>query len=436
MKVFGSDIIIDNPLERGYLSFISALLTVIILPIHVQYLPPFMILWVLCRILENHSHFSLVCSLTKFYRLLFILFILYYIWQASGLLYSSDTKMGLSNLFGRLSLILFPLVLIYPGAEVKERVKTLIRVFAISTFLFMLFCFFYALYRSIDFTNELLTFNPHPSDSPWLSYFYSAKLTISQHPSYIAMYVLLAVFICFESWFDHSIKIKIRICWLIIGILLLISQYFLSSRAGILISLILVPLYFIFKFRKLGKKRFSWILIILVPIILLPFIVKNQRVDYLYGRLSQNQSGYERKEDPRIKIWKSALNIARKNLLIGVGIGDVRTELTLEYKRIGEEQMASEQFNAHNQFLEVLLENGIIGLSIFISIFICMFYIALSDKNILYAMSILMLFMFFLFETVLYRFAGVSFFSLFSFLLIYLKEDKPLIKARIQKTED
>ncbi|MGA2406184.1 MAG: O-antigen ligase family protein [Bacteroidales bacterium] len=422
MGLIPGRIIPDNLLKRRSTSYLFALLTVIVLPIHVQYLPPLMILWGIFWILENYLRFSMIWDTKKSYRVLFILFISYYIWQAAGLIYTSDIKMGLSNLFGRLSLILFPLVLIFPGEIIKSRAKNLIRVFAVCTFLFMLFCFSYALYQSVNLKNGLWTFNPHPSDFSWLSYFYSSNLTISQHPTYIAMYVLFSVFICIESWFDYSLKFKYRVLWLILALLLIISQYFLSSRAGILISLILVPLYFIIKFREFGKKRFAWLWIILVIIILLPFIIKNQRVDYLYGRLFHKQIGYERKRDPRFLIWKSAFEIARKNVLLGVGIGDVRTVLILEYKRIGEEQMAIERFNAHNQFLEVLLENGIIGLGFFISMFICMFYIVLSDKNLLYGLFIMILFMFFMFETVLYRLAGVSFFSLFSFLLIYINK--------------
>lgn len=234
------------------------------------------------------------------------------------------------------------------------------------------------------------------------------------------MYALLSVFICFESWFDYSIKLTNRVYWLIIGSLLLISQYFLSSRAGILISLILVPFYLIITFNRLGKKRNGLLWILLTMIALLPVIVKNQRIDYIYDSVFHKRVGYyEGKLDPRFLIWKSGLKIAKENLLFGVGIGDVRSELVQEYKRIGEENMAKERFNAHNQFLEVLLENGIIGLTLFISIFILMFYIALSDKNHLFELFILMIFIFFQFETVLYRFAGVSFFSLFSFLLIY-----------------
>lgn len=406
-------------LKNGYYSYLVALISLIILPIHVKYMPPFMILWGICRLVERQSLVKSDRELPTPFKILFALFIIYYLWQAVGLIYTTDTKMGLSNLFGRLSLVLFPLVLIFPGEMIKNKVKILIRVFAVSTFLFMLYCFGYAFYKSTHFQNGLWTFNPHPIENYWLSHFYSSELTISQHPSYVSMYVLLSVFICFESYFDYLLKFKERILWLALGLVLLITQYFLSSRAGIIISLILIPSYFIVKLKQLGKRKNAWIWISLIIIALLPLIAKNQRVDYLYGRLFKEQVGYDRKEDPRFIIWKSAFEIARKNILVGVGIGDVRTELSSEYKRIGEEKMATERFNAHNQFLEVLVENGIIGLVLFVSIFIFMFYIAFSGNNLLYTMFILMIFMFFLFETVLYRLAGVTFFALFSFLLLY-----------------
>jgi len=413
----------DNLLKRGYFSFVCALLSVIILPIHVKYLPPFMIMWGICWILENYSRFNIIWNSKTAYKLLFIMFVAYYLWQAVGILYSTDIKMGLLNLFGRLALILFPLVLFSPGETVQNKANILVRIFALSTFLFILLCFGYALYRSVSLQNGLWTFNPHPAQYPWLSYFYSSELTISQHPSYIAMYVLLSVFICFESWFDHSVKFQYRILWLILGFLLLISMYFLSSRAGILISLILIPFYIIYKFNRLRKGKFIWIVVILIVILLIPLVLKNKRVDYLYGEVFNKQVDYQRKKDPRFLIWGSTLNIVRQNLLLGVGIGDVRTELAKEYERIGEVEMAKERLNAHNQFLEVLLENGIIGSVLFISIFICMTFIAISDKNLLYGLFIIIIFAFFLFESILYRFAGVSFFSLFSFLLLHIPKN-------------
>lgn len=418
---------LSNHLKSGQLTFFTSIAVLVILPVHVQFLPPFMIAWGLAWIFENYSEFYRIRNSGEAYKVLFVLFIVYYIWQIVGLIYSTDTELGFLNLFGRLSLVMFPLVLISPGEMIKSRIKILLRTFALGTFLFMFFCFCFALYRSVQFQDGSFIFNPHVPEYPWLSYFYGSDLVISQHPTYIAMYVLLSAFFCFEAWFDYSLKIKIRIWWLFVGIMLLISQYFLSSRAGILISLVLVPAYFVRKFKTLKRKRIALIGIILFIIILLPLILKNWRVDSLYNSLFNKQVNHESREGDRLIIWRSAISIARQNLLFGVGIGDVRTELSRHYEKIGEENLAKEKFNAHNQFLEVLVENGIIGLIIFIALFIGMVFIAISDKNILYGMFILMIFMFFLFETVLYRLAGVSFFSLFSFLLIHANNSKQKI---------
>jgi O-antigen ligase len=426
---------VRSVLTHGEFTFYSALLVLVILPVHVQYLPPLMILWVIAWILENYSRINLLINTKRVFKLLFLSFILFYAWQAVGLLYTSDIKLGLLNLFGRLSFLVFPVVLLSPGEKIKLKLKLLLRIYALSSLVFILYCFEHALYMSVKINDGLYSFNVHPSGIPWLSYFYGADLTNPQHPSYIAMYILLATFICYEAWFDRSLKLKKRILWLVAGFVLLISQYFLSSRAGILISLILIPFYFIYRLSKFKKTRFAWVVVIILILAIMPLITKNQRVDYLLGKILNKHADYERKDDPRILIWKSAYNIVKDNVLLGVGIGDVRTVLTKEYLRIGEVEMAKERLNAHNQFLGVLLESGIIGFLIFISVFMIMFYIALSERNLLYILFILMIFMFFLFESVLYRLAGVTFFSLFSFLLMHYGNNSKPILAKLKSKE-
>jgi O-antigen ligase len=408
----------DDIIRKGYISFLGAISSIIILPVHVQFLPPFLILWALGWLLECY-YLKKISAAAKSLKILLCLFIIYYIWQLIGLSYSSDIKLGMSNLFGRLSLLLFPFLLVFPGQMIKKNIKFLLRTFAVSTLLYLFICVCYALFRSLTFLNGDFIFNPHPNDIPWLNYFYSSEFTVNQHPTYISMYVLLSSIISFEAWFDNNTGIKNKILWLISGVILAVSLFFLSSRAGIIAGMILLPLYFVLKFRESAKSKFAWIWIVVILIVLIPVVLTNQRVDYLYTKLKNNKTDLARKEDPRLKIWDSSFKIAKENLLFGVGIGDVRTSLAAEYTKIGEESMAKEKFNAHNQFIEVLLENGIIGLIIFISILGFMFWLAHSNKNILYAIFLLMIIMFFMFETMLYRLAGVSFFSLFSFLLIH-----------------
>lgn len=410
-----------NELVReGYFSYWAAILCLIVLPLHVQYLPPFMILWALCWLIEKiKTGFSI--NYTSSELKLFALFVIYYLWQSLSLLYTTDIKLGFSNLFGRLSLLLFPLLLISPGAIIKKKIKTLSGVFAISTFLFLVACLVIAFIRSSSFIDGNFTFNTHPRDAFWLSYFYNAQLTANQHPTYISMYVLLSAIFSFEFGFDHLQRKPVRVLWVLFGAFLVLSQYFISSRSGILACMIILPVYFGYKINKLKKYKFSWIWILVLFLALIPLLQKNQRVDYIVGKILQNKVDYERKDDPRLTIWKSSFNIIEKNILLGVGIGDVRSELSSEYERMGNESLAKERFNAHNQFIEVLLENGLAGIIIFVSIFAYMFYISYAEKNYMQAIFLILIFIYFMFETMLYRLAGVSFFSLFSFLLLYYR---------------
>jgi len=326
--------------------------------------------------------------------------------------------MGWSNIFGRLSLLIFPVILFKPGARIRSNILNLLRLFTLSTLAYVISCFGYALYRSLDFNNGTLSFNPHPVDEYWINYFFGTDLTYSIHPSYLSMYVLISVFISFELWYDKSLKKGFRIGWLIIGSLLFISIYFISSRAGILAGIVTISFYAINKIINRKKSRIIWMSIILILIFSLPLIRNNDRVNLLLQGFSK-EKGYElRRQDERLIVWKSAGEIIKKHPIFGVGIGDVRTELVKEYNRAGEERLEKERLNAHNQFLEVLLEGGMVGFLFFLLVFGSMIFIAIDEKNLILGMFVIMMIIFFMFETVLYRLAGVSFFSLFSFLLL------------------
>jgi len=410
-------------LRRGEITYLAGMLIMVVLPLHYRYLPPLMILFSIGWIFENYSGFGKILRPNSRYKLLFIAFVLFYLCQLASMLYTSDQKMGWSNLFGRLSIIVFPLLFFNPGEKIRIRSFTLLRAFSIGTLVYVLTCFGYAFYRSVSINNGTFLFLPYPPEYEWQNYFYGTDFTYSIHPSYLAMFVLLSVLISFESFYDKSIARFYRLGWIVIGIFLLITIYFISSRAAILAVIIVLPFYAINKIIKLKKSRFLWIGFIIILLLSLPIIRKNDRINNFLIGLSK--ANYDiRRQDDRIIIWESATSIIRQNLVFGVGIGDVRNELTNEYLRRGEDKLVKEKLNAHNQFFEVLLEGGLVSFSIFIFMLGFMIFIALNEKNLLYGLFILIMLVFFIFETVLYRLAGVAFFSLFSFMLLHLPKDE------------
>ena len=416
--------------RRGDITYLVTIIIMIVLPLHYKYLPPLMILLCLGWIFENYSEIGKIVRSPSRYLLFAAAFFVFYLWQIASMLYTSDLKSGWSNVFGRLSLIIFPLIFFMPGEKIRTNGAKLLRIFSICTAVYVITCFGYALFRSIAIKNGIWSFNPHPAEYEWINYFYGTDFTYSIHPSYLSMYVLISVFISFESWYDISLKKAFRIGWLILGVFLLSSIYFISSRAAILAAIIMISFYALNKIIIRKKSRLIWVSFIAILIFSLPLIRNNDRINFVIQGFSNEENFDIRKQDERILVWESAIEIIKKHPVLGVGIGDVRNELVKEYVRRDEDKLIKERLNAHNQFLEVLLEGGVISFLMFVFILGFMIFIAINEKNLLYGLFIIMMLVFFMFETTLYRLAGNSFFSLFSFLLLYTPGENYILNQK------
>jgi O-antigen ligase len=405
-------------------TFILALLTMVVIPVYHWYLPPLIILWFILFILELMKRKSEVLNIPLQHKILFVLFILFFFWQVAGMLYSSNIRGGWRNIELHISLLIFPLLLVSPWDMIRQKTPMLLRLFAISTFSFLLICYGYAFYRSVGLQNGTLTFNPNLPVTTWLNYFYGLDFAIFQHTSYLSMFTLFSVFIALEASFDSSGRRGIRFFWILISIILLVSIYFLSSRALLLAAIIMIPVYLFQKYRRRNQSRYLGFVILGVMIIFLTISLTNPRVNNYLKWRSGREVGAVNLKDDRLIIWNSVNNILKGNLIFGVGTGDIQDELNKEYLRSGNTKLAEANTNAHNQYMEVILENGLIGLILFLSVFSVMFYIAINEKNTLYFMFLLIVFFSFMFETMLNRLAGVSFFAIFSFLLIHVKSGR------------
>jgi O-antigen ligase len=416
--------IFKNVIRNGGLTYYFCLLSVIILPVYIHYLPAVMILWVLFWIIENRSALKKDIITNNKAAILFFIFIAFFLWQILGLFLAESLSTGFERLFKRLSFLLFPLVLFYPGSRIIKNIDLIIKVFAICTFIYIVYCFGNALHHSLIIQNHNWIFNPHPSDYDFENYFYGARLSDPVHPSYLSMYIVISVLISFESLFDDSITYLKKGLWISMIVVFIVVIYLLSARAGILAAVIVFPVYFLFKFYARYPKWIAFFGLVTLAVILAVVAKKNERISSSIEGVSQQNFNETLKNDPRLLIWKSALGVIRKNLILGVGTGDATNELKEEFISRGYVNGFYDNLNAHNQFLEILLENGLIGLILFLGILVYMAYIAINQHNLLLGMFLVTTVIFFIFETMLNRLAGVSFFALFSFLLIYTKQIK------------
>ena len=403
--------------RSGYLAFISAISAILVLAVHNDYMPPFIIAWILFWLIDFKLRNWKISEDENKVRSLLFLFLGLNLIFLIGLFYSDNIHTGSVLFFRRLSLLVFPILLFSPGYEIKKRIDLILKVYVTGIIAFLVFCFCYGLYRSIIFKDGSWNFIPFDPDQPWLNYFYGQLLSIDQHPSYVAMYSLLGMFISLEFFSHKSLNGKVRLLWLIAALFLFISLYFLSSRAAYLAVLIIMPVFIWMKF----KPRKLNILVIFSLIIILGLVsvlyLKNQRVSIYFDKSTDPTI----LNDGRLEIWKSALKVVKKSPLFGAGIGDYYEALDKEFKQSGFTTGYYKDFNAHNQYFEILCIAGISGFLIFLTILGLMIAFAVKDRNLLYGAFLLMMLIFFSFESILSRFAGNSFFALFSFLLIHYK---------------
>jgi O-antigen ligase len=428
--------ILRNFFQNGGLTYCFCLLSVIILPVYVHYLPAVMIIWVLFWIIENKSGFKKDLTTNNKAAILFFLFMAFFLWQVLGLFLAESLSTGFERLFKRLSFLLFPLVLFCPNSRIIKNIDLIIKLFAICTFIYIVYCFGNALHHSLIIQNHNLIFNPHPSEYDFENYFYGARLSDPVHPSYLAMYIVISALISFESLFDNSITYLKKGVWSSMIVVFITVIYLLSARAGILAAVIVFPIYFLFKFYARYPKWIAFIGLFTFAVILGIVANKNERISSSIEGVSQQNFNETLKNDPRLLIWKSALGVIRKNLILGVGTGDATDKLKEEFISRGYISGYYDNLNAHNQFLEIILENGLIGLILFLGILVYMAYIAINQHNLLLGMFLVTTVIFFIFETMLNRLAGVSFFALFSFLLIYTKQIKQTRQITISQNAE
>ena len=77
---------VNKLIESGGLTFLSCLLCVIIIPVHVDFLPPFMILWLACWIIENRKRFNKIWNRDD--PVILLLLALHYIFSGTWFVYS------------------------------------------------------------------------------------------------------------------------------------------------------------------------------------------------------------------------------------------------------------------------------------------------------------------------------------------------------------
>ncbi len=136
---------------------------------------------------------------------------------------------------------------------------------------------------------------------------------------------------------------------------------------------------------------------------------------------TKNPSGHSLAQ--RIEHWKAAIKIISNHFFLGTGTGDANTEFEKQYQLMNTKLHPDFWFRSHNQFLSVMVAFGILGLIWF---FIFLVYPPISQnafKYFPYLVFFIIALLSMITEDTLESQAGVSFFTFFSCLFLFVKKE-------------
>ncbi|MBN1564070.1 MAG: O-antigen ligase family protein [Anaerolineae bacterium] len=137
-----------------------------------------------------------------------------------------------------------------------------------------------------------------------------------------------------------------------------------ASRTGFLLLLVAVALFILTSSKGSQSSRFGLGILLLITASAFLFLP-----DTWIEHLSTISSSIEDNTDTvklRSELWRSALNMWADNPVAGVGIGQFKVEL--ESYAVIELKEQYYALGAHNMYLQILAETGMVGLFFFVSI--------------------------------------------------------------------
>ena len=317
----------------------------------------------------------------------------YYLVLVAGVAYSQNTDLGLRQLETSLCLLALPLVVYRLGPLYKPDLTQLFQAFVLGLAVACAICLGFALYQY------------SVSSQPSIDFFLYENLTktIDVQTTYFGYYLVFGItFTLYKFYFEMHRR------HLLAAIAVIIFFFFVLMLTGsqtVFISLLFVFSFFIAKYlvQRTTKRESLAIVFVVVAIAILGIWTTQSQL--------QERKGIHTDYWERFDLWKAAIQ-ANNNIWIGVGTGDYEDALNQYYLSHQMEDFAKSNLNAHDQYVQLILSNGMLGLFAFLVMLVRPLYLATAAKDL---MGVLLLYPFLLYgitEVFLGRYQGVVFFGL------------------------
>lgn len=347
---------------------------------------------------------------TKFEAVLSALFVLYFLSSAISFFYSENTDEASRKLILKLPILCFPLVFNALRKTESKHFPNLILIGLYAMYLPAVVSVYNYISNKTLFDQLILESKPLPIEFGYGIYHIQFSILL-------ALSVVLGVFILLhrKAW-NLSAFNKTFIG--VISLLNFVFIHILSARTGLLalyVGLLMILLPALIKM-PLRSKIISVVAGLLLPIVILSLSsslrnrLSNTAADFEVAWSGKDANDYS--FAMRVQAWKNAIQVIKKNPIIGVGIGDADKELQENFALMNSSITAANRKNPHFQFLETATQSGIVSACIFLLILLYSLF-GKSNKNSLLASIVLLLFLASCFESILERQASVVAYSAF-----------------------
>ncbi|MEJ8802682.1 O-antigen ligase family protein [Pontibacter sp. H249] len=324
--------------------------------------------------------------------------------------YSDNSDDGSDLLVRKLPLLLLPVIIATAPRLSKGHIHGLLLVFVSSMFLISLYTFREGVTILLD-KNDLT----------------NLLRLVPLHRPYLGMYSVLAFLIII-----HFLKYKIH--WIVKSVALLLAAYFLfytyavHAKMAIVALAILSPIIiFIYVARRINI--YLSLLMFIASLIVGIYLIKtNDQLKTIYSKITTFEDfSYEEYNihlvssiNIRYINWGCSLEIIKRdnNWLTGLGVGAPKDQLLECYERKNP-WIFGQKHNAHNEYLEEMLRNGIVGFGLLFASLAIAFGFSIYYQKYLYTSFILLFALCCIAESMLSRQAGIMFYAFFNSIFMF-----------------
>lgn len=354
-----------------------------------------------------------------------------YIIYCLSILYSSELQLGIIE--QKASLLFFPIIFIFNKNAIKYH-ELILKYFVLGCLVALTLCEFNAFYNSFDFTNLIFDSRTDKSIIFYNSilkeenFFFSYCFSFIHQTVYFSMYLLFAIAIIF---YKNLFKNKLLGYGFVLFFLIGIFQILNKASLIVLFVILILKAYLSIKSKRTATISTVLLIITAVSIFMLNprfknfyknnFVINNSELKVKdYKKI--NNTNPNSNTNFRVMLWVSAIELIKENPLFGIGAGGSHDRLYEVFAVKRQWYDKNEKYHAHNQYLQILLDIGVVGFIPFVLLFVFLIKIYFSLKEVrmkyLTISFILIIGINFLFESMFERYSGISFFCFFYCLFI------------------